>query len=215
MDSTLIEQEVIDELAREANRYEEVAQVTQRAMAGELDFAQALRERVSILEGLDEGALDRVQSRLRVTPGTDRLLRALRTWDVTTAVVSGGFLEIVEPFRERLGMDRAEANRLEIRNGELTGRLSGPIVDRARKAAFLRELQDELGIEREQVLAVGDGMNDLDMLKAAGFGVAFDPKPALRQRVQYSVDERRLDLVLEAIGYSKQDIDEASNQALP
>jgi phosphoserine phosphatase len=210
MDSTLIEQEVIDELAREAGRYDAVADVTRRAMEGDLDFTTSLRERVAQLAGVPVHAFDTVRRRLTPRAGVDRLVAALKGWGVTSAIVSGGFIEVVEPLRRELGFDRAEANRLEVVDGHLTGRLLGPIVDRARKAAFLRELGAELDIPPRQTMAVGDGANDLDLLHAAAFGVAFNAKPEVRRQARYSVEASRFDAVLTVLGVTDADIDAAA-----
>ncbi len=180
-DSTLLQDEVIDLLAEEARCADEVAKITERAMAGELDFAESLRRRVALLAGLDAGVLDRVREKLRLTPGARTLLRTLHRLGYVPAVVSGGFVEVLAPLLAELHVDYLEANRLEIKNGIITGRLAGPIVDRAGKARALERFAAEVGVPLAQTVAVGDGANDIDMISVAGLGIAFNAKPVVRE----------------------------------
>jgi phosphoserine phosphatase len=209
VDSTLIQQEVIELLAARAGRLDEVAAVTERAMRGELDFAESLRERVRALAGLDGGALEEVRREVVLTPGARTLVRTLKRLGFLVAVVSGGFLEIVGPLADELGIDRAEANRLEIVDGRLTGNVLGPIVDRAGKERALRRFAAEAGLPLSRTVAVGDGANDLDMLAAAGLGVAFNAKPVVREQAHTAVNVPYLDSVLFLLGISREEVEEA------
>ena len=201
MDSTLVQSEGIDELAKEAGVGEQVAAITRRAMNGELDFPRALRERVGLLRGLSEEALARVEARTHLTPGAEILLATLRKVGCATAVVSGGFDYFTDRLKVRLGLDHAVANRLEIQGGRLTGRLVGDIVDGSRKAAMLDELADVYGVNRDRVIAIGDGANDLPMLNRAGLGIAFCAKPAVREAAPVTVSVKDLSAVLCLLGY--------------
>jgi phosphoserine phosphatase len=209
VDSTLIQQEVIELLAAHCGKAEEVAAVTERAMRGELDFADSLRARVATLAGLDASVLDAVRAEVVLTPGARTLVRTLKRLGFTVAVVSGGFIEIVGPLAAELGIDRAEANRLEIVDGRLTGRVVGAIVDRAGKAAALRRFAAEAGLPLSRTVAVGDGANDLDMLAAAGLGVAFNAKPVVRERAHTAVTVPYLDAVLYLLGITREEVEEA------
>jgi phosphoserine phosphatase len=200
MDSTLIRQEVIDELAREAGVGEAVARVTEAAMRGEIDFRESLRQRVAALEGLDESVLERVRQRLTLTEGAERLLRTLRTLGYRTAVISGGFTYFGRAIQQRLKLDYMYANELEIRDGRLTGRLTGEIVDGEKKAALLRQIAEQEGIELAQVIAVGDGANDLPMLSLAGLGIAFHAKPLVQQSARQAISTLGLDSILYLMG---------------
>jgi phosphoserine phosphatase len=181
VDSTLVQGEVVERLAEQAGCGAEVAQITEQAMAGDLDFAEALRRRVALLEGLPVGALDDVRDHLVLTPGAKTLVRTLKRLGFVLAVVSGGFSQITDDLAAQLGIDYAAANTLEVTDGRLSGRLSGPIVDRAAKADLLERFAAEAGVPLSQTVAVGDGANDLDMLTRAGLGIAFNAKPVLRQ----------------------------------
>ncbi|MEZ5119039.1 MAG: phosphoserine phosphatase SerB [Candidatus Nanopelagicales bacterium] len=203
VDSTLIQDEVIDLLAREAGCEAAVADVTRRAMAGELDFAESLRDRVAALEGTPVSALATVRDAVRLTPGARTLCRTLNSLGYRLALVSGGFTEIVGPLAEQLGVHRFRANTLEIQSGRLTGRVVGPIVDRAGKAQALREFADEFGFAPSRTVAIGDGANDLDMLAAAGLGVAFNAKPAVAAAADASVTAPYLDSVLYLLGITR------------
>ncbi len=209
VDSTLIQQEVIEMLAGHSGREAEVAAITARAMSGELDFAESLRERVRTLAGLDVAVLDEVYAQVVLTPGARTLVRTLRRLGFTVALVSGGFVEIVGRIAADLGIDRVAANRLEIADGRLTGRLVGEVLDRAGKAAALRRFAAEAGLPLSSTVAVGDGANDLDMLAAAGLGVAFNAKPVVRQQADTSVNVPYLDAVLYLLGISREEVEEA------
>ncbi len=203
VDSTLIQDEVIDLLAREAGCEAAVADVTRRAMAGELDFAESLRDRVAALAGTPVSALATVRDSVRLTPGARTLCRTLNSLGYRLALVSGGFTEIVGPLAEQLGVHRFRANTLEVQDGRLTGRVVGPIVDRAGKARALREFAEEFGFAPSRTVAIGDGANDLDMLAAAGLGVAFNAKPAVAAAADASVTAPYLDSVLYLLGITR------------
>ncbi len=207
VDSTLIQDEVIELLAEEAGCHAEVRAVTEAAMAGELDFAQALLARVELLAGLDEAALDRGRSRMRLTPGARTFVATLKRLGYTVGIVSGGFTHFTDELRTDLGLDHAVANELEWQNGRLTGRLKGQIVDRSRKAELLREFAGAEGIPLSQTVAVGDGANDLDMLAAAGLGVAFNAKPLVQQAADTTVNVPYLDAVLFVLGVHRGEVE--------
>jgi phosphoserine phosphatase len=209
VDSTLIQDEVIELLAAHAGRAAEVAAVTESAMRGELDFAESLRARVAVLAGLPVGVLAEVRAAIRLTPGARTLVRTLKRLGFTVAVVSGGFLEIVGDLARELDIDHAEANRLEVSDGVLTGRLVGEIVDRAGKAAALRRFAHEERLPLSRTVAIGDGANDLDMLDAAGLGIAFNAKPIVREQADTSVTVPYLDAVLYLLGITREEIEEA------
>lgn len=181
VDSTLIRQEVIELLAAHVGREAEVAAVTERAMRGEIDFAASLRERVAVLEGLPASAIDDVAAAVRLSPGAKVLVQTLLREGHAVAAVSGGFSQVLDPLAARLELTRAAANELEIHDGVLTGRVAGRIVDRAMKAEAMGQWAQELGVAPEDVMAVGDGANDIDMARAAGLSVAYRAKPALRE----------------------------------
>ncbi|MDP2012991.1 MAG: phosphoserine phosphatase SerB, partial [Actinomycetota bacterium] len=196
VDSTVIQNEVIDLLAQEAGVLQEVAAITERAMAGELDFAESLRERVALLQGLPATAIAAVQARIVLTPGARTLCRTLNTLGYRVCLVSGGFIEVIAPLAAELAVDRVRANSLEIRDGVLTGQVTGPIVDRLGKRQALEEFADEFGIPMRRTIAIGDGANDIDMLEAAGLGVAFNAKAAARAAADTAVNVPYLDSVL-------------------
>ncbi|MDR9454802.1 MAG: phosphoserine phosphatase SerB [Spiribacter sp.] len=200
MDSTLIREEVIDELALEAGAGDEVAAITEAAMRGDIDFRESLIKRVALLEGLDEAVLQRVADRLTLTEGAERLLKTLRLLGYRTAVISGGFDYFGHHLQSRLGLDTVHANQLEIESGRLTGKLVGDIIDGERKATLLQSLADELGIEQSQVIAVGDGANDLPMLRSAGLGIAFHAKPLVQRNARQAISTIGLDGVLYLMG---------------
>jgi phosphoserine phosphatase len=200
VDSTLIEDEAIELLAAEAGSLEQVAEVTDRAMRGELDFAESLRSRVATLAGLPDAVHATVGARIRLTPGAERLVAGLHDAGHVVAVVSGGFHELLDPLAARLGLDRWRANRLESVDGHLTGRVSGPVIDATAKRSAVEEWSRELGIPLARVVAVGDGANDLEMMAVAGLSVAFDAKPAVRRRADVCVDRRDLAQVLALLG---------------
>jgi phosphoserine phosphatase len=196
VDSTLITQEVVELLAAHAGARDQVAEITERAMRGELDFAASLRARVATLAGLPVSVFAEVLDEVVVTPGAVELLAELdrRGWPV--GLVSGGFVEVVAPLAERLGIPRFHANALEVEHGALTGRVAGEVVDRAVKARTLRAYAAHAGIPMDRTVAIGDGANDLDMLAAAGFGIAFNAKPVLCEQADAVVRDR-LDAVLD------------------
>ncbi len=202
MDSTLIETEVIDELAKAAGVGAEVAAITERAMQGELDFKASFAQRVALLKGLDAHVLQRVAANLPVTEGAERLLSTLKRLGYRTAIISGGFDYFGRHLQQQLGIDYVFANQLEVQDGVITGRVQGDIVDGQRKAQLLRDLARQEHISLEQVIAVGDGANDLPMLGIAGLGIAFRAKPVVRRSAKHAISTLGLDGILYLIGYS-------------
>jgi phosphoserine phosphatase len=200
MDSTLIEAEVIDELAARAGVGPQVAAITEAAMRGELDFRQSLTERVRLLAGLPESVLGQVAASLRLTEGAERLVRTVKALGYKVAILSGGFTYFGRVLQERLGIDFVHANALEVKDGRLTGRLVGDIVDGPGKAARLRAIAAAEGISLDQVIAVGDGANDLPMLQIAGLGIAFHAKPVVREGASQAISNLGLDGVLYLLG---------------
>ncbi len=196
VDSTFITAEQIDLLATRAGTGEQVAGITERAMAGELDFAASLTERVATLAGLPVEVLAQVGAEISLSPGAAELVTATQARNWPLALVSGGFHEIVDPIAAGLGITRVRANRLEAREGVLTGRVAGPIVDRAAKATWLRTFAAEEGIDLIDTVAIGDGANDLDMLAAAGLGIAFHAKPVVAAQADRAITDGGLDQVL-------------------
>jgi len=207
VDSTLISAEVIDLLAARAGCTEQVAKITAAAMRGEADFTTALRERVALLAGLDAGVLDEVRQEVQLAPGARTLIRTLQHLGFRCGIVSGGFTQLTEGLAAGLGLDFAAANTLEIAGGKLTGKLTGPVIDRAGKAAALRRFADQAGVPLSQTVAVGDGANDLDMIAAAGMGIAFNAKQAVRDAADASVNVPYLDTVLYLLGVSKDEVE--------
>lgn len=205
MDSTLIEAEVIDELAKEHGVGEQVAAITERAMRGEMDFKASFAQRVNLLEGLPETALENVASRLRLTEGAEHLIGTVRRLGYRTAILSGGFTYFGKRLQQQLGIDYVHANELEIINGKVTGRVIGTVVDGQRKAQLLQELARQEGIVLEQVIAVGDGANDLPMLSIAGLGIAFRAKPLVKQSAKQAISTLGLDGILYLMGLSDRD----------
>lgn len=213
VDSTLIQDEVIELLAAEAGCHEQVQAVTARAMAGELDFAASLRERVALLAGLDEAAIDRVRAKVRLTPGARTFVRTLKRLGFKVAIVSGGFTQVTDRLAEELAIDHAVANELEVVDGVLTGRTVGPVVDRERKGEVLRELAAAEGLTLGQCVAVGDGANDLAMLSVAGLGIAFNAKPVVREVADTSVSVPYLDAILFLLGIRRDEVERADAAA--
>lgn len=214
VDSTLIQDEVIELLAAHAGCEEQVREVTTAAMRGELDFTESLHARVALLAGLDESILDDVKASIRLTPGARTLCRTLKRLGYRIAVVSGGFSQVVEPLARELAIDFWLANELEIVDGTLTGRVCGDVVDGKAKAAALRRFAAQSGIPLAQTVAIGDGANDIDMIRLAGMGIAFNAKPALRQAADTTVNVPYLDAVLHLLGITREEI-EAADAAGP
>jgi phosphoserine phosphatase len=209
VDSTLIQQEVIEMLAARAGALDAVAAITEAAMRGELDFAESLHQRVGTLAGLPAEVLDEVAEAVELTPGARTTIRTLRRLGYHVGVVSGGFRQVIEPLAHELMLDFVAANELEVVDGKLTGRVIGQIVDRAGKAKALRDFADQVGVPMAQTVAVGDGANDIDMLAAAGLGVAFNAKPALREVADASLSHPYLDTVLFLLGVTRGEIEAA------
>jgi len=202
MDSTLIVQEVIDLLAAKAGVAEEVSAITQKAMAGEMDFAQSLQARVSLLAGLNESMLLEVRSEITLTQGAEKLIQTLHLKGHKVGVVSGGFIDVIEPILKELKIDFYRANKLQILNGELTGKLEGEIIDRAAKLEALVEFAKNEGVQMSQTVAIGDGANDLDMIESAGLGVAFNAKPKVAAAAATTISGSDLSAVLLLMGLS-------------
>lgn len=213
VDSTLIQGEVIEMLAQHAGYGAEVADVTERAMRGELDFEQSLRARVKLLAGLDASVLDEVYDAIVVNPGARTMVRTLRRLGYRFAIVSGGFSQITDRLAEDLGIHRARANTLEIVDGKLTGEVVGPVVDRAGKAQALREFAADLGVPEAATIAIGDGANDLDMLDAAGLGIAYNARPVVREAADTSLNVPYLDTIMYLLGISREEIEAADAEA--
>lgn len=205
MDSTLIDAEVIDELAKAAGVGEQVAEITERAMRGELDFQASFRERMALLKGLPETTLEQIAGRLQLNEGAETLISQLRRLGYKTAILSGGFQYFAEKLQRHLGIDYIYANALPIRDGLVTGEVLEPIVDGQRKADLLRELAEREGISLEQTIAVGDGANDLPMLSIAGLGVAFRAKPLVKQSAKQAISNLGLDGILYLLGFRDRD----------
>ncbi|ASY29049.1 phosphoserine phosphatase [Candidatus Planktophila lacus] len=209
VDSTLIKQEVIELLGAKAGVQSKIAEITEAAMRGELDFEASLRARVALLKGLPESVLVDVQSEITLTPGARTLVRTLKKLGHHIALVSGGFEPVIAPLASELGIDHMRANNLEIADGKLTGALVGPVIDRAGKATALRDFAAEHNIDLEQTIAIGDGANDLDMIAIAGMGIAFNAKPAVKAAADSSVSAPYLDSVLYLMGISREEVEEA------
>jgi phosphoserine phosphatase len=209
VDSTVIQDEVIELFAAHAGCEDKVAEITEAAMRGELDFEQSLHARVALLAGLDESVVNKVRAEVRMTKGARTLIRTLKRLGYQVGVVSGGFTQVTDDLREKLGLDFAAANTLEIVDGKLTGRVTGEIVDRAGKARLLRRFAEQAGVPLSQTVAIGDGANDLDMLNAAGLGVAFNAKPVVRQAADTAVNVPFLDAVLYLLGITREEVEAA------
>ena len=209
VDSTLIQGEVIEMLAARVGAQDAVAAITEAAMRGELDFAESLHQRVATLAGLPAEVLDEVGEQLELTPGARTTIRTLRRLGYHVGVVSGGFRQVIDPLAHELMLDFVAANQLEIVDGKITGRVLGAVIDRAGKAKALRDFADQAGVPMEQTVAVGDGANDIDMLAAAGLGIAFNAKPALREVADASLSHPYLDTVLFLLGVTRGEIEAA------
>jgi phosphoserine phosphatase len=215
VDSTLLQDEAIDLLAARAGCAAEVREITAAAMRGELDFADSLRERVALLAGQDASIIDEVLAVLRLAPGARTLIRTLRRLGYRCGVVSGGFTQVTDWLTIELGLDFAEANALEIADGKLTGRILGRVVDRAGKERALRHFAAVAGVPLSQTVAVGDGANDLDMISAAGLGIAYNAKPAVRTAADTSLSVPHLDAILYLLGISRDDVEAADAEDPP
>ena len=208
MDSTLIRIEVIDELARAHGVGPEVSRITERAMQGEMDYDESLRQRVALLKGLDVAVLDRIAADLPLTEGAETMVRVLKRLGYKIAVISGGFSRAAEALKRRLDMDYAYSNNLEVQGGKLTGRVVGPIVNAQRKAELLETIAQAEGVLLDQVIAVGDGANDALMLERAGLGIAFHAKAKLREHADTSISGAGLDAILYLLGFSARELQE-------
>lgn len=201
MDSTLIEAEVIDELAIAAGVGDQVIEITERAMRGELDFSESFEQRLALLEGLDESVLEGIAESLKLTEGCEQLIQTLRRYGFKTAILSGGFNYFGRYLQKKLGFDYVYANELDIVDGKVTGQVRGTIVNGEQKAKLLSDIAEKEGIELEQVVAVGDGANDLPMLSKAGLGIAFRAKPLVKERAEHAISTLGLDGILYLMGY--------------
>jgi phosphoserine phosphatase len=199
VDSTLINDEAIELLAERAGKRQEVAEVTERAMRGELDFEESLRQRVLTLKGLDEAVLGEVSHQLSPTKGAKELIEAIHERGGKAAAVSGGFIQLLAPVKEQLKFDLERANTLEVVDGKLTGQVIGKVIDRAAKAEALVEWASHLGVSQQQTIAVGDGANDLGMMEVAGLSVAFCAKPVVQQKAKIALNERDLSLLIQLL----------------
>lgn len=209
VDSTLIQNEMIELLAEEAGVLDQVSELTSLAMRGEIDFEQALRQRVALLKGVDEAGIERAAQRIQLTPGARTFIRTLKRLGLRVVIVSGGFDVFTDRLKRQLDLDGAFANSLEIVDGVLTGNVLGPLIDRSGKAELLRRICEEENIPLAQTVAVGDGANDIDMLSLAGFGIAFNAKPAVREAADTSVSVPYLDALLFLLGIRRDDIERA------
>ena len=200
--------EVIDELARVAGVGEQVAEITEAAMRGEIDFSESFRRRMALLEGLEESVLQGIAESLPITDGAERLIKHLRHFGYKVAILSGGFTYFANYLKEKLGIDYVYANQLDFKDGKLTGKVTGDIVDGQMKAKLLRQLAEQEGISLEQVIAVGDGANDLPMLSIAGLGIAFHAKPIVKEQAKHSIATLGLDGILYLLGMRDREIAE-------
>mmetsp|Transcript_12258 Transcript_12258/g.37396 ORF Transcript_12258/g.37396 Transcript_12258/m.37396 type:complete len:388 (-) Transcript_12258:88-1251(-) len=206
LDSTLIQLETADTIAKHIGKMEECSAVTRDAMNGKMEFGESLRRRVSLFEGLDESVLDEVKRDVPYTAGVKRLMRVLKSMGCTTCICSGGFTFLTDHVRDTLGMDASFSNVLEVVDGKLTGRTTGPVVDSQRKADVLTVLRDFLQVHESEILAVGDGANDLPMLREAGLGVAFNAKPKVQTEVDYRLNQESMDSILYLLGLTDDEI---------
>ena len=206
MDSTLIQAEVIDELAKRANVGDQVAAITEQAMQGRINFIESFKQRMALLKGLDESVLQETAKTLPIMDGAERLIKNLKAYGFKTAILSGGFTYFGHYLQDKLGIDHVYANTLEIKNGKLTGNVVEPVVDGTRKANLLKQIAKDEGIQIEQTIAVGDGANDLPMISAAGLGIAFRAKPLVRETAKQSLSTHGLDSILYLLGFRDQDI---------
>ncbi len=213
VDSTLVQGEVIEMLADRAGVLDEVARVTEAAMRGDVDFEESLRSRVALLEGLEASALDKVYDELTLSPGARTMVRTLNRLGYRFAIVSGGFSQITDRLAAELGIHFSAANELEIADGRLTGRIVGQVLDRAGKAAALRRFAAEAGVTEAATIAIGDGANDLDMLSAAGLGIAFNAKPVVQQAAHTAVNVPYLDAILYLLGITREEVEAADAEA--
>jgi phosphoserine phosphatase len=213
VDSTLIQGEVIEMLAAHAGCEAEVAAITERAMNGEIDFEESLRARVALLEGTPATAIDEVYDAIELAPGARTMVRTLRRLGYRFAIVSGGFSQITDRLADDLGIHFARANELEVVDGTITGRIVGDVVDRAGKAAALRQFAAEVGVPVGAVIAIGDGANDLDMLNAAGLGIAYNAKAVVRDAADTSVNVPYLDAIVYLLGISREEVEAADAEA--
>ena len=211
MDSTLIQVEVIDELAKAAGVGDQVAAITESAMQGKIDFSESFRQRMALLEGMDESVLKEIAESLPITEGAARLISHLRHFGYKVAILSGGFTYFANYLKEKLGIDYVYANELDFENGKLTGKVKGDIVDGQMKAKLLVKIAQEEGISTEQVIAVGDGANDLPMLAIAGLGVAFHAKSIVKEQAQHSIANLGLDAILYLLGMRDRELAELEN----
>lgn len=209
VDSTLIQQEVIELLGAKAGKEVEIKEITDSAMRGDLDFEASLRARVALLAGLPESVIDEVRAQVLLTPGARTLVSTLKKLGHSVAVVSGGFTSVIEPILKELEINHYRANTLEIIDGKLSGKITGDVIDRAAKATALREFAAIEGVSLEQTIAIGDGANDLDMIAAAGLGIAFNAKPAVRAAADSSLSAPYLDSVLYLLGITREEVEEA------
>lgn len=212
MDSTLVQVEVIDELAKEAGVGEKVSLITHRAMNGELSFPEALRERVRLLKGLPVDVLRKVYQRMPFTPGAKELISVLKRLGYRTAVLSGGFDYFTSRVKESLGLDYTYSNNLEVKGDVVTGEIIGEIVDGKKKASLMEEIARKEGITLDQVIAIGDGANDLPMITRAGLGIAFNAKPRVREAAHYSITQKNLDSILYLLGITEKELTEINRQ---
>ncbi|MEN9735301.1 MAG: hypothetical protein RL129_11 [Actinomycetota bacterium] len=211
MDSTLIREEVIDLLAEMAGQGEKVKAITERAMRGEIDFETSLRERVGALDGADSQIITKAAETITLTPGARTLIKTLHKLGHKVAVVSGGFIDVIEPLLKSLNIDFYRANKLEIIDGKLTGKLLGEIIDREAKASALIEFSKSEGVSLDQTIAIGDGANDLGMIEIAGLGIAFNAKPKVKAAADASINTPYLDSVLYLMGITREEIENSSN----